>query len=347
MEKLLKQAIEKISHDKNKQDVEKTKELIMANSNYSSIPIDKNNFYAIERKESTKKFVFVDGGNQNIHTSTKTSIDAIRIYASTFKIDKKITSKKLEIIAITKAIFDENKRTTIYIVELESKDKIPLENNYLTIEGIDERNNHISIKEIAGKIRRRLEISFAKQIIEDSLDAFDAIILDGTLEYKSKNEESLIKELHDKALENKTLVIAIAKSTTIYTNTDEEYDELLTNLATMKRFVYYPAFKIKQNIEQKYTPQIFFIKLHEKSEFVLRADLFCDTASFIDIQKLFGQIAFFAKDPLVLGYPYGLVDADKFARISNEEINYLKNIYKAKSKRSTTDIHAKLDKIAF
>jgi len=36
-------------------------------------------------------------------------------------------------------------------------------------------------------------------------------------------------------------------------------------------------------------------------------------------------------DPVFLGYPYGLVEADRFARVTNEELDYLKTRFMSKA----------------
>ena len=43
-----------------------------------------------------------------------------------------------------------------------------------------------------------------------------------------------------------------------------------------------------------------------------------------DINKICSLLSLNAKDPVFIGYPYGLVEADKLARISNQEADLLK-----------------------
>lgn len=83
------------------------------------------------------------------------------------------------------------------------------------------------------------------------------------------------------------------------------------------------------------------------SNIVLRVDIFKSMVKFVDITKFFSQVSFFCNDPILLGYPYGLIDADKFARISNDETDYLKNIFLANYNKKSIDLHNLLDKIEY
>ena len=66
------------------------------------------------------------------------------------------------------------------------------------------------------------------------------------------------------------------------------------------------------------------------------------------------MIAFNAKDPVFLGYPYGLIEADKFARCQENEKDYLKTRFiqkttkdykKIKQILNTNKAHDLLDNI--
>ena len=50
-----------------------------------------------------------------------------------------------------------------------------------------------------------------------------------------------------------------------------------------------------------------------------------------------------SKDPVFLGYPYGLIEADKFARISNNEAEYLRMTFVAKACKSFDKIKQHLN----
>jgi len=61
-----------------------------------------------------------------------------------------------------------------------------------------------------------------------------------------------------------------------------------------------------------------FAKFHPASKHVFRID------SFGDVNQALGLLEQNSIDPVFLGYPYGLIDADKFARVSTPEAKQLK-----------------------
>jgi hypothetical protein len=352
MENLIKKAAEKINlHCKRKCTNEQ--KLIINNKNYISIPVSSNNFYSIERKMSKKRFAFLDGGNQNIFSEPNVSVDVIRIYFCIFEEDKKIKSKKYDFLTVTTS--EENEKNEIVykseiICENELKNKIDF-CSALLFDPKDEtlKNGFFDAKitEIASKIRRYLELFLAKEVIENHLERFETIILDGTLQQTIVNEKLFIDKLKKASEEKKVLVVLASKTTNVHTNSGMNYDELLNTNAKeikMHRFVYYPGFIINS---QSHDAEIYFAKLHEKSNIILRFELFKKDSANIDIIKLFSQIAFFAKDPVILGYPYGLVDADKFARITNQESEFLRTIFFARTNKLNKNIHNILDSISF
>ncbi len=68
------------------------------------------------------------------------------------------------------------------------------------------------------------------------------------------------------------------------------------------------------------------------------------------MKKIFSALAENSQDPVFLGYPYGLVDADKNARVSNAEKGFLRTVFSSKidlEKYNQLDAHDVLDKISF
>ena len=62
------------------------------------------------------------------------------------------------------------------------------------------------------------------------------------------------------------------------------------------------------------------MKYHSHSQYVLRTDVLEFSESHLSL------LAGYSNDPSLLGYPYGLIDADINARITDREIILLKNM---------------------
>lgn len=98
------------------------------------------------------------------------------------------------------------------------------------------------------------------------------------------------------------------------------------------------------------TKHLFFVKLHAKAKHVFR----CDVS--LPHYSVFSALAAHAADPVFLGYPYGLIEADRSARVSREEAAFLrKNIKMRLGKDAanldtalgTSTTHEILDRIRF
>ena len=89
------------------------------------------------------------------------------------------------------------------------------------------------------------------------------------------------------------------------------------------------------------------VKLHEKSRYVFRFDFKGD------FSEILGVLKSYSRDISVLGYPYGLFEADRMGRVSNSEKEYLANkfLFKAENKERVmailrgNEFHGVLDSI--
>ena len=73
------------------------------------------------------------------------------------------------------------------------------------------------------------------------------------------------------------------------------------------------------------------------------------------MQEVLGILADCANDVVFPGYPYGLLMVDKIARVSNQEKEFLLNLFKARAGKSwrrfkmavsALNSHDKLDKVS-
>jgi hypothetical protein len=96
----------------------------------------------------------------------------------------------------------------------------------------------------------------------------------------------------------------------------------------------------------------FFVKLHASSEYVFRLDTFAHAAN---VAKYLSPVVAHSKDPVFVGYPYGLIEADRFARVSNREAESLRMMFRVKagkdwemldSAAKSMDAHSVLDRIS-
>jgi hypothetical protein len=264
--------------------------------NNNEFEINKENFSNINLIKTDKKVTFIDGGNLEILRSPSISLFFNRIYACTYQKNKRVKKYLVEffLLITTKKIKDEIFFETEYFFV---KNKINLQkyefNSY--DKTITQGNSRAKISIIGNVIRRFSEIILASEI-----DETDYIVIDGSLEDKFTHEINLIKKI-------KKQVCGFCKTNELLTKNGNTTTLYLTNNTDKKSWIYYLG-----NIKYMKT---YFTKLIEKSKYIFRID-FMNTENTNEIISL---LANNSKDPIFYGYPYGLIDADKFARVSNRE----------------------------
>lgn len=291
--------------------------------NNELIDVNRDNFQEILKGDSDKTITFVDGGQAEIISTGNFCLSFIRIFAQTFKNNKKTTSHKNEFYLFTKSkwinddLFYESKIFTKDDKLIDEKDLFVSSNDQTIKTGLE----RASISKISNMARRFAELSLAEKIVGGKAP-IDFVILDGTLDKTFKNEEKYLSKLKEN-------VCALAKTSSLFTTSGNSPVILLNKIGLSNCWSYY--------INKK----SFFVKLHEKAKHVFR---------FEGNKEVLPLLIQNSNDALFLGYPYGLIFADKFARVSNEEKNSLKTSFLLRSENkeivsylNSTNAHEILD----
>jgi len=129
-------------------------------------------------------------------------------------------------------------------------------------------------------------------------------------------------------------LIGFAKST-------EKYEKLLE---VLQKYDNKKMWFCEIDEEEKFVT--YFSKLHNLSKKCFRIDILKRTGT--ENNKILGYLAAYCADPVFLGYPYGLIQADSYARVNDLEANYYKVLYEQYSKKELIkNSHDILDKISF
>lgn len=285
---------------------------------YEAFPISKTNFHDFKEADSGKKIAFVDGGNAEILKAPNFSLHFIRTFACVYQKKKKIAMKKHEFYALIHSAAENNEivyKTRLFPI----KKAVLLDENELSFSSFDPTLrtglHRADISRVGDAIRRFAELRAAVEVLGDS----DVVILDGNLQATITSENKYLEELYQKALEKEVLVTALAKTSTIFTKKGNSMSGLLNEIGPKDRWYYYPIANISSEDHQA---KLFFVRLHEKSDYVFRFE--AHNKNMFKPEELFGLLASISKDPVFLGYPYGLIEADRFARVTNEEKESLK-----------------------
>ena len=329
MKEIIKEVIQNIENRK------PSKTIKFSNKNYKPIEISSKYFHKIEPQQGS--ISFIDGGNAELIKTPSLSLHFIRVVGVTYKNNKREQILKEEFYSLTTAF---NNNNEIFY-------KTKLFNNNLIDEG-DLVFNSLDPNLTQGKSRASISIigeiarKFAELELADKLNS-EMIVLDNSLECKFPNEEKYFNKLFQK----KSLITGLNKTTTLFTDTgDSITNTLKTNLS---KWFYYPIVEINN---EKHKAEMCFVKLHEKSDYIFRFELFNKQKE--HLKKAINILSSQCNDPVFLGYPHGLIMADRLARIGNKEQNFLitkfiagagDSINKLKPYIKALDAHEILDNI--
>ena len=320
--------------------------------NYKSLNFDKNNFKEIMNSDSKNKLTFIDGGSAEIIKSSNFSLNLIRIYYTICMENRRITAKKQDFYVFVNA--KEKNNEIFYNCEfiggnenfLPEKDDLFLNSFDETIkQGVTRAN----ISNVANVVRRFSELKLAACVVE-KMEQDDIIVLDGSLQCTFTNEKKYMDNLFEKASSKNVIVCGLSKTTTLMTDKGNSISNALNKFNFSGKWLYQPVADINSN---EHRAEITFVKLHEKARHIFRFEIFKEQKNMLN--EVVSLLAGNCKDPVFFGYPYGLIDADRNARISNNEKDMTKTIFsikfgkdweKVKESLTSIDAHEILDKIA-
>ncbi|MBL7055518.1 DNA double-strand break repair nuclease NurA [Candidatus Woesearchaeota archaeon] len=323
-----------------------------SDTNYQAHKFDRKNFNTLKKPEKENKIAFIDGGNAEIVRSANFSLNIIRTYYSIFSGHKKIKSTKKDFYSLTKAKSVNNEIS--YETEIiGTNEKTVPEKEDLLVSSFDKTItqgiNRASVSNVSNLIRRFSELKLACCLV-GQLDEGDMIVLDGSLQCTLTNERKYMDKLLGTASEKKVIVTGLSKTTTLMTDKGNSILNVLNNFNVKGKWAYHPVADIKS---KDHRAEMAFVKLHDKSKYAFRFEIFKEQKS--KLLEVISLLSENSRDSVFVGYPYGLIDADRHARVSNEEkktmqtylsVKFGKEWEKIKESLTSTDAHEILDTIS-
>jgi len=308
-------------------------EIFFAKKGFKGLKVDIKNFHSLENIGSEKTICFIDGGNAELISSNNISVQAVKIAAVIYKGSKKL---KFEVKDFYTLITFKGDKFFVKTFPEEFTFELSVDD-----ESLKEGKNVVSISKITGFVRRLAELKLAAEMVDDS----NFIVLDGSLEEKFGEEKQYLNALYEIADHLEITIVGLCKTNSLLTNSGKAVSAVLDKLKK-GAWYYHPVALIDSD---DFKADIFMCKLHNKGKHVFRVDVHGK-----DFKGLFAELMVNSSDPVFLGYPYGLVEADKQARISNKDKEYLRTKLmvelgseweKIKSLETTKDAHGILDSI--
>ncbi len=297
MEELLKKIIGSL-HEK---DFSHEKAVLKSlNGKSVSEEISLKNYSTLKKSYEYMNAFFIDGGSASLLSSSSFSLGFFRACIVKSEQDEFSVSFSEELYC---AALQENDFFSLSTFpEHPGINKVRVKSKSL-----DESFSSFDSWKACSAARRLLEISLAIKAASDNKGSL--IVLDGSLDGE-EYEEMLLETLKRAALKNGNVVIGLSKSNSFSTNMNRP---LTYALLSRKKNSW--IYKLKVSPSDRF--KACYVKFSDGSSYAFRADFFPEQES--QAIKALESLAGISNDALFQGYPYGLVEADDFARISLEE----------------------------
>jgi len=357
MQDIIKKIVEKINQNK-----EDSPEFL--NSGYKTFQISEKNFHEIKKTISPsnpeRKLIFIDGGNLELIKAPNLSLFFNRVYYCIYEKNKRAKSKKYEFYTL---ITVENKNSRLFfnaeVHQSKNSSDFNKTNEFIKskefIFEADDKTlsygkNLVDISDIGNAARKAMELEIASELAEQKEAKDSILVLDRNLEVKITHEDKIMEKLYGNAEKNNVIVCALPKTSSLLTKNGNSVTALLNQIGQESEWYYYP---VAESGSKEHKADIYFVKLSRKSNYVFRLDVYKEQK--YEIDEILSLLAENSRDPVFPGYPYGLIEADRFARVSNKEIEYLRmqlivklgrNAEKLKKYLAAQDAHSILDSVA-
>ncbi len=288
---------------------------------YDPVPLSKENFSGYEVKERERAVCCIDGGNNKIYESPSDSIHLLKVYFNLFKGKNRVVNFD----PFTAFLVSRLEEGKVRCELVPQNDSLPLEKlEYVLGENeLEERSPAAA----GHTIRKYLEWEALKYVVEEHLEEGDIVVRDGVLQTTVERERKIAEDAYESVEKNDVVLVGVAKTSSLMTTKGYPLIASVQSMAqeVEKEMWYYHP--IARNTHPDHKGEMYVVKYHPSSNYAFRTEFYREVDEGKEFyEEVLGHLAFQAKDPIFLGYPYGLVDADKKARVTDEEVDYLKNM---------------------
>ena len=308
-------------------------DVVLNNGKGRRFPITPSEFSEIRSVRNPKKVAFVDGGDGSLEESPNFLITINRVYFSLFQGKKRIRPKanpRVQFFScVTSSVSAVNGAKKVrYSTRLfphapEDRKFLPSESD---LSSNTEGASILQGARLNSLGRRFAEWQLAIHVVESELESGDMLVMDGSLQTGFRDETKYANRLYDLALERGVTVCGLAKTSRLIT---ESGDPLLARVAEIAEDVPYEKWYVK--IAEEVSPDdrgfMLVVKFHPKSRFVFRFEILreqFEKMSGDELNSILGSLAENSQDVAMVGYPYGAIDADRFAQVRLDELSMYK-----------------------
>src|SRR3989338_1083444 len=285
-------------------------------SRYVPHKLSAENFHSIHEKEE-QRISFIDGGNAPIISSPEFDLSLLRVYYSVYLGTKKTEcARKDYYVAVTAEASDR----LVYNAEIISLDGSSPETILFDAndESLKMGNFSAEISHIAGIVRRFLEWKMAEKACKSAR----LLVMDGSLQTGYTGENKYANDAYSSAVKSKCIFSGLSKTSSLITTTGKSLMAVINSMGPSGSWFYRPICEISH---PDHKAEITAVKLHPNAPTCYRYEILNEQA--LHAEEAVALLAQNAKDWRYPGYPYGLMDADALARITEQEQNYHKAVF--------------------
>lgn len=305
-----------------------------ADPRYEPVELCKENFHPVEDIDTDRTVCFVDGGYAPIVSAPNFTVGLVRVDFCKFKGQRRKTPHSIPRRVMTYVICcAKAKRDTIFY----ETEFVPLKDEWekylpqasdLRFSSFDESlrfgRQRVPIERAAASARVFMEWSFATHLIADELERDDILVKDGSLQTMVTNEVTYAELAYSNAIRKGIVFTGLSKSSRLFTSTGHPLFSAIDELSRStplqnSSWFYHPIVKITH---PDHRAEMYAVKLHNVSEYVFRFEILRDQfgkMSKEDTESIIGALAVNSHDICFPGYPYGLIEADRFSRVTHHE----------------------------
>ncbi len=297
---------------------------------YAPIDFNLNNFKRIGPADPGK-IAFLDGGNLPLIKTPSFAVHFERVYFNCFEGSERAKTSipnRIEFFVVVTSSGEngEIKYSTEFVPLNKENTKFMPDTNDLVFDSYDETmrkgSEQMQIPRVGDVARSFVEWKFASAVVDELRDG-DIFVRDGTLHAPYTNESKYAEDAYAKARSRGVLFCGVSKTSHLYTTSGLPLVAAISRLATESRAKppwYYE--KIVEISDPAHKADLNFAKLNANSEYVFRVEILKGQKD--SKEKIMAALAANSRDISFPGYPYGLIDADKNARVSYGELDALR-----------------------
>lgn len=300
---------------------------ILDDANRKCYEITPSSFHEIFLDDTPRRIAFVDGGNGMMFHSPNYLLAANRVYYSLFQGPSRLKTKaKPRVDFFSFTYLDENKAysTKLFAADDSARRRLPPESD-LPIE-----YKYADESRLGSLARSAAEFHTACTVLEDELDRGDMLVMDGSLQTEFPAGTTYAKRLSDLAVERNVILCGLSKSSRMVTRSGESMLARVDEIARDTGYGRWYA-EIGDGIDDD-QGFILAVKLHPYSRYIYRFEILQKQFIYMspdEKNSILSSLASNSSDLSIRGYPYGLVDADRFSQVRKGDLEIYRKMLRS------------------